>query len=279
MSNNFSALKNIAWAIAIILCLLALLVGLIFSMTRGYFGVTERPGVELGEGGVSAGSGDSGVDNMTYAVGSGSLLTVPESEDGGQDYLNKLTFLCDSTLVGLRDYGLLAGGTETTQVWATHAGSLPFGTVNEAKIEYPADGSEQTIVDAVTLAQPEILVIALGSDSLAQLDQTTFLTAYRTLVRNITSASPNTTLICCGTCSVIANYTGSDGLSPTMMSDANEWIKTVCIETGAYYADISYPLGDGSGTMFSSYASSNGKSLNSTGIGLVLDYLKTHAIE
>ena len=252
-------------------------------MTKGYFGVSDRPQVEIGTGAALSSKSDSNTDNsiadnVTFAVGDGTLLIVPETADGGQEYLNRLTFLCDSTLVGLRDYGLLAGGKDTVQVWATNAGSLPFGTVNEATIQYPADGSDQSIVAAVTLAKPEILVIALGSDGLAQLDQVGFLSAYRALVRSITEASPETKIICCGTCSIIANYTGSDGLTPTMMSDANDWIMTVCMETGAYYADIGYVLGDGAGTILSSYASSNGKSLNSAGINLVLDYLKTHAI-
>ena len=52
-----------------------------------------------------------------------------ESEDMGQEYIDKLVFLVDATNVGLRSYGVLSGGKSTTQVWRTTSGTLTLSGV------------------------------------------------------------------------------------------------------------------------------------------------------
>ena len=81
-------------------------------------------------------------------MGDGTLTTLPETEDAGQEYIDSLTFLCDSSLAGLKDYGVLSGGTETSQVWSTPSGVLAVGDIDQSKIVYPNDGS---IVSAAAL--------------------------------------------------------------------------------------------------------------------------------
>ena len=90
------------------------------------------------------------------------------------------------------------------------------------------------------------------------------------MITGIQSASPDTKIICCSISSVIANYTGSDGLTTIMISDANDWIREVCSATNVYFIDSGKAVGDGTGAALSSYLSSNGKTLNSSGINEVL---------
>lgn len=285
MQGKLSAIKNIIWAAGIALCLLAVLVGFIISAFTRYGGEQQSGALELGG---SAGGENvqnkkpdgmdavSGLDGAS-AYGDGTLKLLPETSDAGQSYVDMLTFLCDSSLIGLRDYGLLSAGTATSQVWGSSAGNIPAASIAECTIRYPGDGSEISAKDAAMIAKPGILVISLGMDSLLEVTKDEYIAAYTSLISSIRQVSPDTTIICCALTSVLSSYTGADNLSPAAVMEANKWIEQVCMDTGAYFADVGTLVRDSSGCLLSEYASSNGKALNSAGINKVLEYLRVHA--
>ena len=178
----------------------------------------------------------------------------------------------------MRDYGLLSGGTGTYQVWGTSSGSLRVSDLLTATIVYPSDKSEIAIADAAMIAKPPVLVIVVGQDGLNGVDENSFKACYSGMITSIKSASPDTKIICCSISSVGPNYTGADGLSTIIVSDANDWIREVCESTGVYFTDSAKAVGDGTGAVLSSYLSSNGKTLNSSGITEILNHLRTHAL-
>ena len=284
MQSKLSVLKNIAWAAAIALCLLAVLIAFIIAAFTRYGGEQQDGVLSLGgsaaqaekdSGGADATSGGSAAQALP---GSGTLNTLAESADGGQNYIDSLTFLCDSALIGLRDYGLLTAGTATSQVWGSAAGDIPAGELGSCLIKYPADGSEISPANAAMVAKPSILVISLGMDGLAETDQESFTAAYTKLVTDILAASPETRVICCSLSSVSAGYTGVEGITKDMVIAADEWIKQVCINTGAYFADAGSAVTEASGLLLTEYASANGKALNSSGLNKILEYLRSHAL-
>ena len=277
MTGKWTSLKNLGWAIGIVVCLVALLVGLVIASVNRYSGDSFSSNTELAAENVD---GSGSVTELTPGTsgGTGTLLTLPETNDAGQEYIDKLTFLCDSSFIGVRDYGLLAGGTGTYQVWGTDTGSLRVSDLATGTIVYPSDGSSITIADAAMIAKPAILVVCVGQDGLNAVDETAFKASYAAMITGIQSASPDTKIICCSISSVIANYTGSDGLTTIMISDANDWIREVCEATGVYFTDSGKAVGDGTGAVLTSYLSTNGKTLNSSGINEVLSYLRTHAL-
>ena len=284
MQSKLSVLKNIAWAAAIALCLLAVLIAFIIAAFTRYGGEQQDGVLSLGgsaaqaekdSGGADATSGGSAAQALP---GSGTLNTLAESADGGQSYIDSLTFLCDSALIGLRDYGLLTAGTATSQVWGSAAGDIPAGELGSCLIKYPADGSEISPANAAMVAKPSILVISLGMDGLAETDQESFTAAYTKLVTDILAASPETRVICCSLSSVSAGYTGVEGITKDMVIAADEWIKQVCINTGAYFADAGSAVTEASGLLLTEYASANGKALNSSGLNKILEYLRSHAL-
>lgn len=275
MGKKLLGLKDIIWALGIVISLGALFVGFVIAATHKYTGEEYSGRVELG------GAPEETVQDeplsSSPAAGDGTLHELPDTKDYGQDYIDGLTFLCDSALIGLRDYGVLADGIETTQVWGSSAGNIPFDTLSSCRIKYPADDSTITAAEAAMIKKPAILVISVGSDGLAAATRDSFIEAYKTLVTSIHSASPSTKIVCCSITSVTPTYAGTDGLTAAIVGEANEWLKEVCTETGAYYADISREL-HASGYLMSEYASSNGKGLNNAGLSKVLEYLRVHAV-
>lgn len=275
MSGKWTEIKNAGWVLCIGICLLAVAVGLIIASVNRYSGDSFSGSAELSAESVKD---SENVTELTQGTGGGTLLTLPETSDAGQKYIDKLTFLCDSSFIGVRDYGLLSGGTGTYQVWGTSSGSLRVSDLLTATIVYPSDKSEIAIADAAMIAKPPVLVIVVGQDGLNGVDENSFKACYAGMITSIKSASPDTKIICCSISSVGPNYTGADGLSTIIVSDANDWIREVCESTGVYFTDSAKAVGDGTGAVLSSYLSSNGKTLNSSGITEILNHLRTHAL-
>lgn len=271
MRSKLAVLKNLIWAFGIVVCLAALLVGFGFAAFTKYdgSGVIEKP---------ARGGGSIPTPTPAVLAGTGELKSLPETADGGQSYIDSLTFLCDSALIGIRDYGLLTGGMVTTQVWGSAAGNIPADSIADCVIRYPGDGSNISAANAAMIAKPPILVISLGMDSLTDVTEEDFTAAYTALLEAIHLSSPDTVIICCSLTGVTGNYSGNDKLTSSMVKNTNEWLRQVCADTGVYYADIASAVADSSGVLFSEYASSNGKALNSVGLNAVLDYLKTHTV-
>lgn len=273
MGKKLLELKNVIWAFCIIVSLGALFVGFVVAATHRFTGEVYSGRVELG----SPEEPVQQAEPVSSSGGDGTLHTLPETKDYGQDYTDGLTFLCDSALIGLRDYGILSEGIETTQVWGSSAGNIPFESLPACKIKYPADGSVITAAEAAMIKKPAILVISLGSDGLVTATEDAFIEAYTTLIKSIQSASPGTKIICCSITSVTPTYSGSDRLSAVIVGEANEWLQEICIDTGVYYADLTRDL-HSSGYLISEFAASNGKGLNNAGLNKVLEYLRVHAV-
>ena len=283
MNSKLSNIKNIAWAIAIVVSLVLLLVALGFAAFTRHHGELERPTVLMGD---AAAARDAALAEAQKAEqqqaqqqsGGGEVYVLGESGDAGQAYLDSLTFLCDSALIGLRDYGLLKDGTATTQVWGSAAGNIPASTLGSFTIRYPGDGSEISPIDAAMIAKPAQLVISLGTDGLADTDEQTFISGFESLIRGIQQESPETAIIVCTITSVTISYSGSDGLDFPIVNQANTWIARVCADTGVFLVDVASAVSDSNGSLLSEYASANGKTLNSAGLNQVLSYLRNHAI-
>ncbi len=278
MRNRLAAIKNIAWALGILLCLLAVFIGLLFAAFTRSGEKQFRGGVPLGSTVQKAEETEEDTGVRPANMGDGTLAVAAETEDAGQDYLDSLIFLVDSTTIGLRNYGILSGGSETKQVWATPSGVLAVADIAESKIVYPGDGSIISAANAAMVLQPRILVISLGNDGVANIDRFDFIDHYERLIHSIWDSSPSTWILCLPLTSVTIDYVSQDGLSPAKCNEANEWIQTVCADTGAIYCDAVSTVQDVSGTLLQEYASADGKTLNSTGLARILQYLRTHAV-
>jgi hypothetical protein len=113
---------------------------------------------------------------------------LSESKDAGQEYIDKLVFLGDSTTYGLRFYKKLNGGKDTTQVWTPVSGTLTLSQASFAKILYPETNTEITIKEVIEAKKPEYLVITLGVNGVSFMGEDYFKSEYKKLIE---SASKN----------------------------------------------------------------------------------------
>ena len=185
--------------------------------------------------------------------------------------IDSLTFLVDSSLSSLKTSGLTAG-----QVWVGGSG-LPMSDIANWTIVYPGDGSSVSPANAAMVAKPSVLLIAVGSDGMSGLSQEAFISGYETMIRGILGASPETKVVCCSVFPVTDAYTGADGLDIAGAEQVNGWIQQVCIDTGAWYADIAYNI-TAEGKLIGQYADADGKGLSGTGLSAVMSWIRTHSL-
>lgn len=207
----------------------------------------------------------------------GSAILQP-TEDAGQEYIDKIVFLGDSTTYGLKFYGMLSGGKDTNRVWTPQSGTLTLNFWKTTGIVYPETGTEIVMTEAVTLSKPEILCITLGVNGITMLDETAFKKTYADMVRALQEASPETKIIINSMYPVEAIYEAkNNGINNERISAANEWLKAVAAETGTKYAETNLGLMDENGKLKAEMGNGDGIHLGPDGFNKVLEYLRTHA--
>ena len=202
-------------------------------------------------------------------------VALGQTADAGQAYIDKLTFLGDSTTYGLKAYSMLSGGQNTTQVWTPSSGTLTLSFYETATIVTP--NGEMLIKDAAAAYQPEYLVITLGVNGVSFMDEASFKDCYTKLIQNILAASPNTKIICNSIYPNMTSYKYYGDINNENITRANGWIQDVAAATGTKYSDTCSVLKDGNGALRADYCNGDGIHLNPAGFTAVLNYLRTHA--
>ena len=282
------------WTAGILLCLLAAALSLILSscgrgneipVTTNPPPVSEsvNPEDPENQGGDNPGGQESENPGTTEPAESAAPgVILGETADAGQAYIDRLTFLGDSTTYGLWYYSneapLLTGELDSEQVWTPDSGTLALFNYNTATIEVPTpDGPEMGIGEACALKQPEYLVITLGVNGVADMSEDYFKECYTGVINMVRENSPNTKIICNSIYPVGRNYAHLGSINNDKINAANEWIKDVAAATGTRYSDTCSVLKDAEGWLPDNLQNGDYIHLNAQGFQLVLEYLRTHA--
>ena len=199
-----------------------------------------------------------------------------ETEDMGQEYLDRIIFLGDSTTYGLRYYAMLSGGQDTLQVWTPASGTLALFNQSFATIVYPDDGTEIPIRDAVARKKPDMMVITLGVNGVSSMDHDDFLREYSSLVTDIMALSPNTKVIINSIYPVASHYDLLKYINNENICRANTWLVEVAEQTGARFLNSISILMGNDGWLPYDYQNGDGLHLSPDAFQLVLDYIRTH---
>lgn len=200
-----------------------------------------------------------------------------ETEDMGQAYLDRIVFLGDSITYQLATYGFVP----FTHIWVPEIGTLslfnwPAAFINFYPEEDPANPYELSIGDCAAARKPEYLVITLGLNGIALLDETQFKEYYRSLIQTILENSPDTKIICQSIFPVVDGV-APEGITNAGVDNGNRWILDVAEETGSRYLNTHDVLTDSTGGLVRDYSPWDGYHLTEQAQQLVLNYIRTHA--
>ena len=205
----------------------------------------------------------------------GAPTRLAETADAGIEYQDKFVFLGDSTTYGLKYYGVLSGGENTTQVWTPESGTLTLSNQSIATIVYPETGEQITIADAAGRKQPEYLLITLGVNGVSFMDEEYFTSEYTALVKSIQQASPSTKIILNSIYPVASNYEYLSSINNELITRANGWIEQIAEDTGVRFLNTFEAIVGSDGWLPQQYQT-DGLHLNTDGFNVILNYLRTH---
>ena len=269
MLDKILHFKNILWAVLVLVCLLAVAIGLIYCLVNPYPGEREIPVVQLGESAPKAEKSPKATGSSDTPA-AGVLTALGKTKDRGEEYIASLTFLADHKNAAVVSYG-----ADTGKVWLGEDGFVRMDALDTLTVRFPGDGSTVSASNAAMISKPSVLVVLIGTDGLASVDRDTFISRYEQFVQTILSQSPETKIICCSLSSVTISYVGD--LTAARINEANEWLQTVCTDLPVWYADTASAVCK-DGVLLDEYASSDGISLNGAGVSAVFEYLRTHAL-
>lgn len=215
----------------------------------------------------------------------GTLLE--KSEDFGQEYIDKIIFLGESTTYGLQKYAVLSDGLDTKQVWtgatisnnqAVSSGTLSLSpSIADTRIFFPDTKQAVTIGEAVKLKNPEYLIITLGlNNGASYYTEEKFKSCYRILIDSVKCSSGSTKIIL-QSLFPVASYCGINAYTPSRISECNKWIYELAEEYDIKYLNTFEVLADENGYMKIEYDNGgDGIHLNAIGLKAVLEYIKSH---
>ena len=206
-----------------------------------------------------------------------SPVRLEQTEDYGQEYLDKIIFVGDSTTYGLKHYSMLSGGKNTKQVWVPASGTYSLNAlVTTYKIVYPETGEEMTVAEAAALAKPEYMIITLGINyGVPYCGETEFKKYYRMLLDDVTTASPETKIILQSIYPVATNNEIKD-ITNDKIDLANTWIEQLAEEYELKYLDTNSVLKGDDGYLPLTYQNGDGLHLLERGFDVVLNNIRTH---
>lgn len=205
---------------------------------------------------------------------------LKETADAGIAYQDKIVFLGDSTTYSLLYYGKLSGGKESMQIWTPKSRTLALDLALTTTILYPETEEEITIEEAARRKQPEIMVITLGVNGVSYMHdkEEYFISVYTKLVNKIKNASPDTKIILQSIYPVARNWEKTKSINNERIRAANQWVQQVAEDCGIYYLDTISVLADEEGYLPEAYQNGDGIHLNADSCGIVLNYIRTHAL-
>lgn len=202
---------------------------------------------------------------------------LPASDDAGQEYLDRITFLCDSPTYWLKPFGMLKGGTHTTQIWTGSEGTMTLAYLRGFHIPDPYNHVERTIPEMMARHRPAIMIIALGINGISFMDEAGFIREYSHLIEELQAASPDTQLILQAMYPISPSFRYWGDITNASVTRGNAWILRIAEEYGLPYLDTFAALLGEDGNARPDLMMNDGLHPNQEGLTRVLDYIRTHA--
>ena len=205
--------------------------------------------------------------------------------DLGQEYIDSIVFLGESTTYHLKSRGVLSGGTQTNQVWAPKSGTLMLDlSTDSCRIVYPESGEELDIADAMQRKKPKYIMLTFGLNGATKTiskGSDYFKSCYLDLINTLRTASPETTIII-QSCFPVAKSMNTDNYSVDVatlnsyIDIINGWARELAESELLKFVNSSEVLKDSDGFLREEYQAGDGYHLTKGAYAEILKYIRTH---
>lgn len=229
------------------------------------------------------GEGQKDVASRVASVGNDRRL--PETRDMGQEYIDQMIFVGESTTAHLRSRGVLRGGQGTEQVWSDSSGTMTLDlNVLQKTILHPKTRQPMTIAQAAGREKPRYLVLSFGVNGIVGFskNEELYRRAYGKLITAIHEASPDTVVLLQTVYPVADNQTAfGQGAAAVngYIRRINEMLPAIAAQYDAYVVDTASVLYDERGNLRADDQAGDGIHLSAEAYRRILHYLRTHGYE
>ena len=208
-----------------------------------------------------------------YQINEQSSALLPETADAGDAYQSETLFIGDSNTVRLYANGLIS-----LQQFCAKEGIGTSAALNEGIVTFKKDSSRYTIAEAVAKMKPRRVVIMLGTNDTGMAVED-FISNYKQLVQAIQTSYPYTDIIVNTVPPVPADHSNYPNVDQTRIDDFNMALLSMCEEMGLKFLNTAEALKDSTGYGNADYYQSGDIHLKTSGLKVLLNYLRTHAYE
>ena len=209
---------------------------------------------------------------------SSSSTALPQTDDAGAAYVDTIFFLGDQSLKALKDDGMLTGADANKQVWVPADGRLPLQGIDETLYHSPVTGNNAPPADIALVNKPAVMIIFPSPDNANMVTRDDVLAAYGRLITAIQEQSPDTKIVLSSLTPIAASYEYED-LTNEIIREINSWISEAAQNAGVGYLDAFSGLLNSQGYLSEEYHDGDAMHLNSAGMQVWLDYVRTHAVQ
>ena len=208
-----------------------------------------------------------------YQINETSSALLPETADAGEDYQKETLFIGDSNTVRLYANGLI-----NLQQFCAKEGIGTHAALTEGIVTFKKDNNAYTIAQAVAKMKPRRVVIMLGTnDNGMSVDE--FISNYTALVQAIQESYPYTDIIVNTVPPVPADHSNYPNMDQTKIDDFNMALLPMCEQMNLKFLNTAEALKDANGYGNADYYQSGDIHLKTSGLKVLLNYLRTHAYE
>ena len=194
------------------------------------------------------------------------------SEDAGQEYIDKIYFVGESTTSHF-----FKGGIDRSHILVPSSATLTLGS---DILQIRVGDKQLTIPEAVKDVNAEILIITIGVNNAARFSEKEYKTFYGKLINAIIEKSPNTKIIIQSTFPVTKDYSDKGKVITNADIDRNnQWAKELAEQYSLRYLDTQSILKNNYGAMIEEYSNGDGVHMNEEAYNAIIRYIRTHAIE
>ena len=206
-------------------------------------------------------------------------------EDLGEEYIDGFIFVGESTTYHLKSRGVLKGGRDTRQVWATEGGTLNLDlSTASVKIIYPPTKERLTIAEAAARERPRYMVFTFGLNGAVQnikRGREYYKSCYLSLINSVREASPDTRIILQSAPPVasnmdMSNYSVDFRTLNEYIATINSWALELAADEGVRYLNTAEIMKDASGALRYELQVGDGHHLTEGAYLEMLNYIRTH---
>lgn len=200
-------------------------------------------------------------------------VTLKETEDAGENYINSIIFAGDSMAL----YYVINNQISGSNLW--HQISITPETALTSPIYINHQDTDKNFVQNFKIHKPNMVIMTLGTNSAAYMSSEYFYEKYYELVKQIKEASPNTKLIIQSIPPVDKRFDeDNSGINNDKINKLNYYIGKMCEELDVKFLNSAPALKDENGACRQGYClESDGIHTTEEGQRVLINYARTHA--